>query len=349
METNIMDNEAMPRPDRYPVVAVRSDWARQFGTLNAIWLSQATFTQARKGEGKWWYKNRCAKYDESKRMLPPANSSEQSFEWETGLTRSQQETARALFRALGILKEQQRGIPKRIEYLIDFKRLAEINAQWAIDTCGPLQPTVLQNTAVLKENSCHMEGEGEHSSTESLKKETSKGRRGSANCKNSHLANGPRDSAEIKVARLSTSLGGIQCWTDQDRLNANGLLEQFGEVNVAAAVQKIECGGKSPLPSRVRLALCEPRGSNDVDRTTEMMDRYNDDETKKMQRRAAQIAIRALTKSRLDEFRCQFLGQNAKLQATSLVHATGKWTNLAAKLQFDRWLENQFINGSSLG
>src|SRR5471032_3417746 len=33
--------------DRPQVVAVRSDWARQFGAANAIWLSQTVFTQTR--------------------------------------------------------------------------------------------------------------------------------------------------------------------------------------------------------------------------------------------------------------------------------------------------------------
>ena len=350
MANKINDNEVVNRSDRYPVVAVRSDWARQFGAVAAIWLSQATFTQLRKGEGNWWYKNRCAKYDEAKQMLPPANKSEQSFEWETGLTRSQQESARALFRALGILKERQKGIPKRIEYLIDLKRLAEITAQWAITADSTLPPTVPQDMAVLTAGSCLVEGEVEQSSTETLKKTPLKGRRSSPASKNSHFPGRPTNGPEAVLTRLSTSLGGIQCWTDQDRASAVGLLEKFGEEKVAAAVQKIERGGKSPLPSRVRLALCQPASSNEIEKTRAMMDRYNDDdETKKAKRAAAQQFIRALPSSQFDEFRRQFLDQKEHLHTTPFDHTTGKWINRAAAVQFNRWLENHFLNGGGAG
>lgn len=350
MANKINDNEVVNRSDRYPVVAVRSDWARQFGAVAAIWLSQATFTQIRKGEGNWWYKNRCAKYDEAKQMLPPANKSEQSFEWETGLTRSQQESARALFRALGILKEQQRGIPKRIEYLIDLKRLAEITAQWAITAGSTLPPTVPQDMAVPTAGSSLVEGEVEQSSTETLKKTPLKGRRSSPASKNSHVSSRPTYGSESVVTRMSTTLGGIQCWTDHDRASAVGLLEKFGEEKVAAAVQKIERGGESPLPSRVRLALCQSASSNEIEKTRAMMDRYNaDDETKKAKRAAAQQLIRSLPKTQFDEFRRQFLDQNEHLRTTPFHHTTGKWANPATAVQFNRWLENHFLNGGGAG
>lgn len=350
MANKINDNEVVNRSDRYPVVAVRSDWARQFGAVAAIWLSQATFTQIRKGEGNWWYKNRCAKYDEAKQMLPPANPSEQSFEWETGLTRSQQESARALFRALGILKEQQRGIPKRIEYLIDLKRLAEITAQWAITAGSKLRPTVTQDMAVPTAGSSLVEGEVEQSSTETLKKSPLKGRRSSPASKNSHVSSRPTDGAESIVTRSSTSLGGIQCWTDQDRASAVGLLDKFGEEKVAAAVHKIKLDGKSPLPSRVRLALCQPASRNEIEKTRAMMDRYyDDDETKKAKRAATQQLIRALPSSQFDEFRRQFLDQKEHLNRAPFDHTTAKWTNPAAAVQFNRWLENYFLNGGGAG
>jgi hypothetical protein len=93
------------------VVALRSAWARHLGPVPALWLCQALFTQNLKGDGEWWYKNRCAQYDEAGRMLPPKSRSEQSFEYETGLSRSQQEKARAILIALGILLEKFQGIP----------------------------------------------------------------------------------------------------------------------------------------------------------------------------------------------------------------------------------------------
>lgn len=42
---------------------------------------------------------------------------------ETGLSRSEQETARRTLREFGILKEQVRGVPARLWYLIDWERL----------------------------------------------------------------------------------------------------------------------------------------------------------------------------------------------------------------------------------
>lgn len=87
----------------------------------AVMLSQMVYWQRRAGaEGGWWYKSR------------------EDWTDEVGLSRREQETARAALRAHGILEEQTRGIPRRLYYRLNVERLAELVGAMA-DEAAELQ------------------------------------------------------------------------------------------------------------------------------------------------------------------------------------------------------------------
>jgi len=81
-------------------------------TVAAVMLSQAVYWQriadsGNGGKDGWWWKER----DE--------------WETETGLSRSEQETARKRLIQLGVMKEHRRGVPPRMWYHVDFDILEE--------------------------------------------------------------------------------------------------------------------------------------------------------------------------------------------------------------------------------
>jgi hypothetical protein len=78
----------------------------------AVMLSQMVYWQKRATrEDGWWHKGR----DE--------------WEEETGLTRREQETARAVLRDMGVLSEDLRGMPARLYFRIDAGRLEHLIAE----------------------------------------------------------------------------------------------------------------------------------------------------------------------------------------------------------------------------
>lgn len=75
----------------------------------AVLLSQAVYWSRRTGEnGGWWWKT--------------------AADWteETGLTRREQETARAILRELGFWQEEKRGIPARLWFFLDVPALETV-------------------------------------------------------------------------------------------------------------------------------------------------------------------------------------------------------------------------------
>lgn len=128
------------------VVAFRPALARALGPIPALFLAQACYWQGTKGAHKWWYKLRNADRDAAGRMQPPKNASRQSWEWELGLTRAEQEGARRVLRHHGLLEEELRGVPAKLHYRVNLDRLTEFllrNQQMAgfdqLD--GEIQPT----------------------------------------------------------------------------------------------------------------------------------------------------------------------------------------------------------------
>jgi len=80
----------------------------------ALMLSQALYWQQRtKDPEGWWFKTR----DE--------------WQEETGLGRREQETARAKLRKLGVMREDLRGVPAQLWYMVDENRLLEVLAESA--------------------------------------------------------------------------------------------------------------------------------------------------------------------------------------------------------------------------
>lgn len=101
--------EALDRP-----IAYHRCFVRLAGSVaGAVFLSQVVYWQKRCPEGRdgWWWKTR----DE--------------WEEETGLTRSEQESARKLLTSAGILEEAKRGIPCRLFYRLDGRILAVLLAE----------------------------------------------------------------------------------------------------------------------------------------------------------------------------------------------------------------------------
>lgn len=79
------------------------------GITGALMLSQAIYWSRRtQDEAEWFYKTQA------------------EWEDETGLTRCEQESARAKLCKLGVLEEMKRGIPCKLFYRVNLEKLAEI-------------------------------------------------------------------------------------------------------------------------------------------------------------------------------------------------------------------------------
>lgn len=105
------------------VIAYRPDLARLLeSVIAAVFLSQGLYWQGIAGLDEWWYKRRDADMEDGK-MVKPNSRRTQSWQWETGLSRSQQEAARKLLKQEGILEEKRMGIPSRLYFRINFLML----------------------------------------------------------------------------------------------------------------------------------------------------------------------------------------------------------------------------------
>lgn len=331
------------------VVALRSAWARHLGLVPALWLCQAQFTQNLKGEGEWWYKNRCAQYDEAGRMLPPKNRSEQSFEYETGLSRSQQKKARVILIALGILLERYQGIPRRLFYLIDTARLSQLSKEWEADTACTTGLTVQKITTSLTVESALTGGHVEQASTKtSQRSNLESSSRSSAVRKHLGFADHPKVGCDSNIRK--SYVGGILCWKADDREAASSLIAKFGDQTVADVVKKIEDNGQRPFPSLVEKELCRPKTSNEIEMTRARMEKYvdtNEMETREL--REVQKTIDTLSNGRREELKCIFLAENVAMRTKSLDHPAGKMIDLAEGLLFKRWLEVRYRNSDARG
>lgn len=100
--------------------------ARAIGDVEAtVFLCQACYWQSLVGPGKWFFKLRDAQRDSSGRLLPPVDGNRQSWEWETALSRTRQESARRRLKALGLLEEARKGVPAKMYYRVNLDRLTE--------------------------------------------------------------------------------------------------------------------------------------------------------------------------------------------------------------------------------
>ncbi|CAB3805322.1 hypothetical protein LMG28614_06183 [Paraburkholderia ultramafica] len=104
--------------------------ARAIGDVEAtVFLCQACYWQSLIGPSKWFFKLRDAQRDPDGRLLPPLDGTRQSWEWETALSRTRQESARRRLKELGLLEEALKGVPARMYYRVNLDRLTEFLLQ----------------------------------------------------------------------------------------------------------------------------------------------------------------------------------------------------------------------------
>jgi hypothetical protein len=103
-------------------VAYHPILAKMLGSVNAaLFLSQLLYwhnvmkkaaARDKKEWDGWFYKSRDEMFDE------------------TGLSRTEQETARKVLGTNGVVKERRKGVPATMHYFIDTKRLHEVVTSW---------------------------------------------------------------------------------------------------------------------------------------------------------------------------------------------------------------------------
>jgi len=79
------------------------------GITGALMLSQAVYWSKRTSDPDGWFYKTAKEWEE-----------------ETGLTRCEQETARARLNNIGVLQEKKQGVPCKLYYRVDFKALLQL-------------------------------------------------------------------------------------------------------------------------------------------------------------------------------------------------------------------------------
>ncbi len=117
-------------------IAFHPTLARLFGGINEALLFQQLAYWSNKGsDPDWIYKT------------------QKDLEEETTLTRTQQETARAKLRKLGVIEEQKRGLPAKLYFRIQWETVFEllhnqVRGKPALKDAGNLQPR-MRETSML--------------------------------------------------------------------------------------------------------------------------------------------------------------------------------------------------------
>jgi hypothetical protein len=329
------------------VVATRSDWARVLGTTTAAWLSQALFTQSRAGAGRWWFKKLLADRDQHGRIIPPESEVGQSFEFETGLTRTQQENARALLKKLGILCERRAKWQRRLEYMINLDCLCNLSREWAHEERNVALSATQENTS-LKGESYAQESEIPRSSTKSIQNFKDRSRTSIVATPGRQTRNRSNEKHRALVAienniKLTVEAGGIHCWNYGDRARAKSILERFGEEKIRVAVNEVEEASEVPYPSTVARVLYSTTIRSAVEQTSELLKTYDSDKHESDNRAAARKCVRMLSISDRRTFLPIFIEKQGSNYTTSFHSITGKFLNPGEKLHFDRWLETHFM------
>lgn len=315
------------------VIALNSLYARKLGTTTAAWLCQAEYTQRKAGSGCWWFKKILADRDDNNQMISPRWEIDQSFEYETGLTRSHQGKARKAAKKLGVLQERRSRNGGRLDYLLNLDLLAEIVSKWA-DEERNFQRSEASKITFSNVESGALESEISLSSTESIqiKKSRTAPSGSSAKHENSSKKRQPR----AKIA-------GVHCWNDLDQKLANSIVEKYGEKAVCDAVSQLENEGTKPLPSVVEKILSRSSAKNMVEETRQRLDSYDISEIDRKRRTAARDAVDMLSPSERGKLIKKFIDENIGGDATSFEPITGEFRKLDEKLHCKRWLEAQFM------
>ncbi len=331
------------------VVALSSLFARKLGTTAAAWLCQAVYTQTKAGAGRLWSKKLLADRDENGQMIRPEREIDQSFEYETGLTRSEQASARRAAKELGVLTERRSTYQGRIEYLIDLDGLRRHADKWANDERN-IARSGKQEITFMTEESDALESEIPRSSTKSI--EVKKSRTPTSYPAARHGSPIPGRQAAggscIKAGRKTrVEIEAVECWFDSDKQLVTSLLEKHGEEKFRTAVSELQNAGKRLLPSTVEKILSRTLRPDMVEQTSQLLSKYDDDKNEKDRRRAASRAAQQLSPSDRRKFVLKFIEQNGSASTSSFDFATDDFLNPAEKIEFKRWLETQFMQDNA--
>lgn len=328
-------------------VALNRACARKLGTVAAAYLCHAIYVQTWVGAGCYWFKKLLADRDPDGRMIPPERVIDQSFEFETGLTRSQQENARKVLEQLGVLKSRRSSFQGRLEYLIDLERLATLEKEWAEEERHITRSTTLE-VAFPEGESSALESENPLSSIKSIQSYKERSRTVAATMaprqnKTNHDAKHGAYSDNKENSRKTVETGGIVCWTNNDREISDSLRQQFGEERIREAVAQVQDADAIPYPSAIKKILFTPTTLSAVEQTSELLKTYYGHGNEKEQQAAARKVVQLLPASGRNEFLEKFIEQIACDRPTSFNFATKKFSNPAEKIQFERWLERQIM------
>lgn len=307
------------------VVAFRPAFARALGSpLAALFLSQSIYWQSIAGKDKWWFKLRDAKRDKDGNIIPPSNRAQQSWEWELGMTRSQQEISRKILLEKKLIKCKRYGIPARLHFMVDMDRLMEFikhiesnSTESKGQTDGNLKPT------------------STNSSIPSLKSSRNK----KANAKPDDPVNFIAAANNKKLKSLSYSPAGIVCWLDSDREIAANLENRYGLEKVKEVVNKLLSNNIEPYPSRVSKGIKECILAKDREslraKAAEMALKSQEEES---QRERGKQLSQALTSEERADYVEKYLSNEGARFSQTYDPNTGKFSDAIASAKFRGWL-----------
>lgn len=103
---------------------------RALGSMAAsLFLFHAISCQRRAGTGIWFDVRRDADRDATRKILSPPTREVESWEWSTGLHRREQQCARKILKASGLLDERRQGIPARLFFLVNLSATEKLIAE----------------------------------------------------------------------------------------------------------------------------------------------------------------------------------------------------------------------------
>lgn len=253
--------------DPRATVAFRPALARSLGATTALFLSQAIYWQNKKGIDEWFYKNRDA-YRLNGVMIEPGTTIKrksddgevkiflvpQSWEWELGLTRSEQETARRKLVKLGLLEERDQGIPCKKYFRVNFNKIIEflLKNQQLAESCqldGEIQLTG-------RIESYQLAGRIPTSITKTTTKTTTEAVAPHAQA----CGTTPSTAAAVGLEKRrhpQRTKNGIECWDQADDVKAHEIETSFKADDIKIAIKAVKSmknsanKPKSPFPCAV--------------------------------------------------------------------------------------------------
>lgn len=314
--------------------------------IAALFLSQAVYWQLVAGEGKDFYKARDAKRDKEGNPLPPLNRTEQSWEWETGLTRSQQERARKILRKLDLLKEKKMGCPQRLYYCVNISAVEKlVSIELSKSRSHPLTRL---DSAAKKAPKAHAYGSiPPHSTKNSNNYSTSSRKVEPTADVHSHSFQLTKEIGTQSTKSWPRNIIGIQCWHEEDSNHAQRLVAQYGSDLVTQAVSILISKDSLPLPSRVAkqlLAMAKTtRAATDAKEKARMEaadERAADEEKQHIEK--VKNAIDALSQEDRSAFINRYLSLKEGMEnSKSYDQSTGEFKAKNEHLRFNFWLRHE--------